>query len=87
MIFDIFFSNILCIGYMWIYRQVIICHNFRLLIWTKFFGNGHFIHPVRGGGDGVKVVDGGIVILASITLSEYIKIWCNIQVIIYLFKQ
>ena len=32
--------------------------------------------------DGVKGVDGGIVILASYTLVENMKIWCNFQVIV-----
>ena len=50
-------------------------------IWTSFIGP--FVHPVEE--EGIKVVWVGIGILASykFPLLEHMKIWCNIQVIIY----
>ena len=45
---------------------------------------GQFVRPV-GGGDWVKGIE--VVILAIITLLEYMKIWCNIQIIKYRFYQ
>ena len=56
--------------------------QFILLIWTLFIGQ--FFHPL--GGNDFKGVDGAIVILASCEyyfILKYMKIWCNIQVIIY----
>ena len=57
------------------------CHQFRLLIWNSLIDQ--FVHPV---GMGLLKWMGGIVGLASCEYHfyKYIKIWCNIQVIIYL---
>ena len=45
-----------------------------LQIWTSYIGR--LVHTV-----GRVRVDGGIIFLASITLLEYMKIWCNILII------
>ena len=52
-----------------------------LLVWS--------VRSTRRGGEDV-VIEWMVVLLfkpaASITISEYMKIWCNIQVIIYQFS-
>ena len=53
---------------------------FNLLIWSSFIGQ--FVYPAGGGG--IKGVDGVYNDFSHlITLLEHIKIWFNIQVIIY----
>ena len=81
------YCSLMDIWYVWIYWQVKICRHFSLLIWTSF--NGQFVHPVRGIEDVKKGGGWRVSYLpaASITLLEYIEIWCNIQVIIYRFVQ
>ena len=60
-----------------------IFRQFRLLIWIAFISQ--FVHTKGWGMDGVKGEDESDVFLpaASITSLEYMKIWCDIQVIIY----
>ena len=73
--------------YVYIYSQffidmVILYENF--MVWYSFIGK--FLHSVGGEGMRYRMWMGGIVILAgckSNFLLEYMKIWCNIHVIIY----
>ena len=61
--------------------RVNICRKFSLLIYWSAGSSS------RRGGDGVKRVDGGYRYLIQRQTLEDIKIWCNIQVLIYRFMQ
>ena len=62
-----------------------ICRKYSLLIWTSFISQ--FVHPVGGERMGQRKWEGRLVILAAscFTLSENMKIWCKIQVMIFPF--
>ena len=61
-----------------------ICRQFRLLTRISFFGQ--FVYPVDGEGMGYLGLK-GVPPATSFTLLEYMKICCNIQVIINPFIQ